>query len=112
MKRTTTRMTTLTIEALWRELRAGGGEAQRRIDEAHPLDLYADYELPNRPGFVAVCGAPAGHIQPLRALRITQGARTDGRWSLRITLNEPTLEPIFGALCRDIVSQTRSGVST
>lgn len=111
MKMTTSRMTTLTIEQLWRELRAAGGDAQRRIDENHPLDLYADYELPNRPGLVAVCGSPVAHIQPLRALRITQGARTDGRWSLRISLNEPALEPVFAALCRDIVSQTRTGVS-
>lgn len=103
--------TTLTIEQLWSALRTSGGDGtQRRIDPAHPLDLYADFELPDRPGLVAVCGTQAAEIRPLRAVRITQGVRADGRWSLRIALLEPELAPVFAALCRDIVNQTRSGV--
>lgn len=101
----------LTIEQLWNDLRtSSGGSRQRRIDASHPLDLYADFELPDRPGLVAVCGVRAAETRLLRALSIDQGVRADGRWSLRIVLNEPQLLPVFAALCRDIIAFTRIGV--
>lgn len=100
-----------TIEQTWQELRAGGEESrQRRVDATHPLDLYADYESPDRPGLVAVCGSRPPACRPLRALAIEYGQRTDGRWSLRLSLHDPRLLAVFAALCRDIVSFTRSGV--
>ena len=100
-----------TIEQTWWELRAGGEESrQRRVDATHPLDLYADFEAPDRPGLIAVCGSRPPACRPLRVLAIEYGQRTDGRWSLRLSLHEPRLLPVFAALCRDIVSFTRSGV--
>lgn len=103
---------TLTIEQLWDDLRASsGGSRQRRVDASHPLDLYADFELPDRPGLVAVCGIRVAQVRLLRALTIEQGVRADGRWSLRIVLNEPQLLPVFAALCRDIIAFTRVGVA-
>jgi putative PD-(D/E)XK family protein DUF4420 len=102
---------TPTIEQLWNDLRTShGGSRQRRIDASHPLDLYADFEAPDRPGLVAVCKTRASDSRSLRALSIEQGARSDGRWSLRIVLNEPQLLPVFAALCRDIISYTRNGI--
>ena len=100
-----------TIEQLWNDLRtSSGGSRQRRIDASHPLDLYADFEAPDRPGLVAVCKTRAADSRSLRALNIEQGERVDGRWSLRIVLNEPQLLPVFAALCRDIIAYTRTGV--
>jgi len=102
---------TPTIEQLWNELRtSSGGSRQRRVDASHPLDLYADFEAPDRPGLVAVCQTRAAETRPLRALTIEQGVRADGRWSLRIILSEPQLLPVFAALCRDIIAFTRIGV--
>ena len=102
---------TLTIEQLWNDLRTSSGPSrQRRVDSTHPLDLYADFEHPDRPGLVAVCHRAAADTRSMRALTIDQGVRADGRWSLRIVLNEPQLLPVFSALCRDIVSFTRAGV--
>ncbi len=100
-----------TIEQLWNELRvSSGGSRQRRVDASHPLDLYADFEAPDRPGLVAVCGTRAAETRPLRALNIEQGVRADGRWSLRIVLHEPQLLAVFAALCRDIIAFTRTGI--
>jgi hypothetical protein len=100
-----------TIEQLWNELRtSSGGSRQRRVDASHPLDLYADFEAPERPGLVAVCTTRAADTRSLRALSIEQGVRGDGRWSLRIVLNEPQLLPVFAALCRDIIAYTRMGI--
>ena len=46
----------------------------------------------------------------MRALSVEQGRRADGRWTLRLSLLEQQLLPVFSALCRDIVACTRSGV--
>lgn len=102
---------TLTIEELWQELRSSGaGARQRRVDATHPLDLYADFEPPDRVGLVAVCGSRPMPPRPMRALEVERGLRADGRWSLRLSLQEPRLMPVFAALCRDIVAFTRAGV--
>lgn len=103
--------TTNTIEDLWRQLaaRAGGG-AQCRIDESHPLDIYADLHPPDRVGLIAVCSVRPPEVRPMRALEVEIGHRSDGRWTLRLVLLEPSLLPVFAALCRDVVACTRTGV--
>ena len=106
-----TATTTMSIEELWCQLAAiAGGSAQTRVDGTHPLDIYADLQPPDRIGLVAVCGAKPPDVRPMRALSIEQGRRTDGRWTLRLSLLERQLMPVFAALCRDIVACTRSGV--
>ena len=99
------------IEQLWQELRLAGGPAlQRRVDSSHPLDLYVDFEAPNRPGLVAVCAHQPPTVRPLRAVTVEHGRRGDGRWTLRLSLDMPGLLPVFAALCRDIIDFTRTGV--
>lgn len=106
-----TPMPTPTIEQIWAELQtSGGGSRQRRIDSTHPLDLYADFDPPDKPGLVAVCGILPPDCRPLRALALEHGQRSDGRWALRLSLREPRLLAVFAALCRDIVAVTRSGI--
>ncbi|MGE4048151.1 MAG: PD-(D/E)XK motif protein [Acetobacteraceae bacterium] len=109
---TTSRMaTTMSIEDLWRQLAAvAGGGAQTRVDAAHPLGIYADLQPPDRVGLVAVCGVRPPEVRPMRALSVEQGRRADGRWTLRLSLLERQLLPVFAALCRDVVACTRSGV--
>jgi hypothetical protein len=101
----------MSIEELWRQLgAAAAGGAQTRVDAAHPLDIYADMQPPDRVGLVAVCGARPPEVRPMRALSVEQGKRADGRWTLRLSLLERQLMPVFAALCRDVVACTRSGV--
>jgi len=100
----------MTIEDLWVSLRGATVSAQRRIDAAHPLDLYADFEAPDHPGLVLFCPARPPDFPSLNAIRIDRLQRNDGRWSLRIFLEEPKLMAVFVELCRDIIEFTRSGV--
>ena len=101
-----------TIEEVWQDLRRLGGDPlQRRVDANHPHDLYLDFEPPSRPGFVAVCSHQPPGVRPLRAVTVEDGRRTDGRWSLRLSLDEPRLFPVFAARCHDIVEFTRAGTS-
>lgn len=98
------------LEELWQAIRQGGCEAQRRVDETHPLDIYADYRLPDRPGLMLVTAQrPPDHYVP-RAISLDTGHRADGRWTLRMTLEVPTLLPVFRELCRDVVEASRTGV--
>jgi len=98
-----------TIENLWNALRRGGSEAQRRVDAAHPLDLYADFEQPDRPGLVLFCQGKPPDAPSLKAIEIVRRQREDGRWSLRILLDEPQLLPVFAELCRDIIESPETG---
>lgn len=101
---------TTRIEDLWGSLRRETTGAQRRVDATHPLDLYADYEQPDQPGLVLFCNARPPDAPSLKAIGIERRRRHDGSWSLRISLEEPRLLPVFAELCRDIIEFTRSGV--
>jgi hypothetical protein len=100
----------MTIEELWVSLRGSAVSAQRRIDTTHPLDLYADFEPPDHPGLVLFCPTRPPDFPSLSAIRIERLQRSDGKWSLRIFLEEPELIAVFRELCRDIIDFTRSGV--
>ncbi|AMN44719.1 PD-(D/E)XK motif protein [Rhodoplanes sp. Z2-YC6860] len=102
---------TATIEELWNALRAGASSAQRRVDASHPLDLYADFEPPSRPGLVLFCPVRPPEATSLRAISIERRQRSDESWSLRVSLEEPALLPVFKELCRDIIEATKQGVS-
>jgi hypothetical protein len=98
------------IEDLWSALRRETTGAQRRVDAAHPLELYADFEPPDRPGLILLCAQRPTHGPSLKALRIERRQRQDGMWTLRIILDEPPLLPVFAELCNDIIESTRTGV--
>src|SRR5262249_52712762 len=99
---------TTRIEDLWSSLRREAAGAQRRVDAAHPLDLYADYDQPDRPGLVLFCPERPNDAPSLKAIGIERRQRQDGLWSMRIFLEEPRLLPVFVELCRDIIEFTRS----
>lgn len=100
------------IETLWNELGGATAGLQRRVDATHPHDIYADFASPDRPGLVVLCNVRPAATAPLRSITVETGMRDDGRWALHLVLVEPTLRPVFAALCSDIVSSTRQGVAT
>ncbi len=95
------------IEELWTLLRREPTGAQRRVDETHPLDLYADFEQPDRPGIVLFCEERPNDARPLSAIAIETRHRQDGRWSMRVYLEQPRLLAVFAELCRDIIEFSR-----
>jgi hypothetical protein len=95
------------IEDLWTSLRREAVESQRRVDATHPLDLYADFEPPDRPGLILICDERPADAPAMQAIGVECRQRQDGRWSMRISLEEPRLLPVFTELCRDIVEFTR-----
>lgn len=98
---------TMKIEELWTWLRRETVETQRRVDADHPLDLYADFEHPDRPGLILFCDERPNDAPALKAIGVDRRRRQDGRWAMRIYLEEPRLLPVFAELCRDIIEFTR-----
>lgn len=102
---------TMSIEPLWNQLAAGGVAAQTRIDARHAHDIYADFVPPDAIGLLVLTQAKPPSVETMQALAVEVRTRPDGRWTLRLTLKEPRLRPVFAALCDDIVACTRQGVA-
>mgnify|MGYP000987272419 CR=1 FL=1 len=101
-----------TIDDLWDDLRSTGRtKLHRRVDALHPLDLYAEFELPAHPGLVLFCPVRPPESRQMKAIAIERGQRPDGRWWLRLSLHEPSLRTVFAGLSQDIIAFTRSGIS-
>jgi hypothetical protein len=108
---TMTPMTIPTIEELWRSLRTGSTVVHRRVDAEHPLELYAEFDPPDRYGLVLFTRREPPETASLRSLHIDRGRRPDGLWWLRFSITETAFQPIFAGLCRDIIATTRTGVA-
>lgn len=108
---TMTPMTTPTIEELWRFLRSGSSVVHRRVDAEHPLELYAEFDPPDRYGLVLFTNREPPEPLSLRSLHIDRGQRPDKRWWLRLSITGTAFQPVFAGLCRDIIMTTRTGVS-
>jgi hypothetical protein len=101
---------TLTIEELWRSLTTSNSQVHRRVDSTHPLELYAEFDPPDRYGLVLFTHHEPPEPRQLRSLHIDRGRRPDSRWWLRLSIEERTLQPVFAGLCRDVIVFTRANV--
>ena len=101
-----------TIEAIWEDLRtAYDAKLHRLVDDHHPLDIYAEFAPPAHPGLVLFCSNKPPEPREMRSLTLERGQRPDGKWWLRVSLREQSLQTVFSGLCQDIITFTRSGVS-
>ncbi|MBF0185832.1 MAG: PD-(D/E)XK motif protein [Magnetococcales bacterium] len=101
-----------TIDALWDDLRTNSdAKLHRRVDDHHPLDLYAEFEPPDKPGLVLFSPSKPPEPRQMKAIAIERGQRHDAKWWLRLSLHESSLRTVFAGLCQDIISFTRSGVA-
>jgi hypothetical protein len=110
MMNSSTPMPTATIEELWHSLRVGPNAVHRRVDATHPLELYAEFEPPERFGLVLFQKGQPPEPRTLRSLQIDRGVRADGLWWLRLSVEGNALQPVFAGLCRDVISFTRTNV--
>lgn len=98
------------IERRWAALQQSAIALQQRVDASHPLDLYADFEPPDRPGLLLLTSERPPPTPTTKSISIQSRRRQDGRWSLRLILETPQLLPVFTELCNDIILSTRTGV--
>lgn len=97
-----------TIEQAWHELQQTlERPAFLRIDDEHPLDLYAVIGPSGERALMFVTPTEPPTPPTYDTIHITTGRRSDRQWSMQIQLTATDLIVPFGILCNDLVESTR-----
>lgn len=98
------------VEELWRDVAAEGTKSGvfRRVDDTHPLDLYAGIDVEGRHVLMLVSHQPPPAIPPPGAVEVLCNQRGDRDWAVIFRLGRPDLDELFGRLCQDLVDMSRS----
>lgn len=94
------------IEKMWATL-AGASPlpVHLRVSPQHPLDLFAQLDVLERVGMLAISDESPGKTPVYASVDVTIGLRSDGKWATSISLKQPILRPLFAAMCDEIVQQ-------
>lgn len=86
-----------------------GGYIQ--IEAEHPLEWYAGFKEIDQKTLLMITGAEPALLPASKSILVSKGRRTDGRWTLSLTLMRAEQESVFETLCADIItySQTDDG---
>jgi hypothetical protein len=98
------------VEEIWSEisLNSAIGGVFRRIDEEHPLDIYAGVDAVGKKLLMLVTRTPPPLIPPIGVLELVCNPRADGEWVVLLQLARTGLEEVFGRLCQDLVEHCRA----
>lgn len=98
------------VKSLWSELLATHDRpVYRRVDEIHPLDLYAGIETGDERVIMLVTDTEPPSSPLFEAIEVRHSLRSDGRWVLLFRLKKLDLIIPFSGLCQDLIDSTRSG---
>lgn len=96
------------IETLWAELAVSAQRPVfRRVDERHPLELYAGLDGEGNSVLLLVTGTEPKNIPTYGTLEITSSLRADGNWALLFRVLKTDLDANFAALCQDLIDASR-----
>lgn len=97
------------IERLWEEL---GHNTERpvfrRVDENHPLDLYAGITGKDTRLLMLVSTEEPPAPPTYDTITVTKRHRADGHWTLLIELENDELATPFARLCQDLIETSRN----
>lgn len=104
MSRTMTR-----IDQIWKEIKnqSGGAGLFRRVDETHPLDLYAGIDYHGKQVLMLVAHEAPTTLPPPGIVEVTCNQRGDNEFAIVLQLLRQEFEELFGRLCQDLVDATR-----
>ena len=96
------------IEELWLELaHSQGRPVFRRVDEEHPLDLYAGLSATESWMLMLVSKEEPPAPPPYDTISVSSRQRADGSWALLLELNSKDLFLPFARLCQDLIDASR-----
>jgi hypothetical protein len=96
------------IETLWAELATNPQRPVfRRVDEQHPLELYAGLDGEGNSVLLLVTASEPKDIPTYGTLEITASQRADGNWALVFRVLKADLDANFTALCQDLIDASR-----
>jgi hypothetical protein len=98
------------IEEIWAAVAAQTTEHRvfRRVDENHPLDLYAGINQEGHRVLLLVTNREPPSVPAPGAVEGIVTQREDGAWAVIVQLARSELAELFGRLCQDLVETTRS----
>ncbi len=83
-------------------------ETYHRVDGMHPLDLYVGIDDQHRWTLLLVCDSEPPKLESSRMISAQKGRRTDGRWTLSLTLVDDKYKEIFLLFCSDIIDSSKT----
>lgn len=97
------------VKALWSALSAGPDSSGtfRRVDEDHPLDLFAGFDLDGGRVLMLVTDQAPPELPVPGLIEVSLTQRNDGRFNLLFRLGRPEYQELFGRLCQDLVESSR-----
>lgn len=83
-------------------------ETYSRYDGEHPLDIFLGVDDQGRKSLVITLRAGRERVVSSKTIAVDFFKRTDGRSSLRFSLEDDDLRDIFYKFCEDIIESTRN----
>lgn len=102
----------MAAEHTWDELRHQHERPVfRRVDDAHPHDIYFGIDASDAPVLMLLSSNAAGELPRLKCLEVSQNLRHDGQFALIVSLATPELFHPFRYVCDDLVESLRHQAS-
>jgi hypothetical protein len=100
------------VEELWNEISARPSPSRlfRRIDESHPLDLYAGIDHQGKRVLLLISDVAPPTLPAAGVVEITANQRADREFAVVLQVGRQEYAEIFGRLCQDLVDFTRDAV--
>lgn len=96
------------IEERWQALEpAPDVPVFQLVDATHPLNLYIGRAITGEYLFLLVDTEAPPKIGDLRSVRTSVQQKSDGQWTLLLSLVKQELTDVFALLCEDLVESTR-----
>ena len=103
-------MTFETFKSTWDVLISEGSARQRLVD-SHPLHLYFGTDDASRAVFVLVTNSRPQVPQLSEAVSVDRGHRSDGSWTVVLTLLQNSLLDTFMGMCVELARRSSGGVT-
>ena len=100
------------VDELWEAIAATTDRTSifRRVDETHPLSLYAGIDHDGRRGLMLVTAQTPPQLPPPGIVHVVCNQRENGEFAIILQLGRPEFDEVFGRLCQDLVDATRTAV--
>jgi Putative PD-(D/E)XK family member, (DUF4420) len=97
------------VEELWQEIATQSSRTGlfRRVDETHPLDLYAGIDHQGKRVLLLVTKDTPPILPPPGIVEVACNQRDDEEWAIIVQLARPDFDELFGRLCQDLIDSTR-----
>lgn len=83
-------------------------DVYQRVDTTHPLDLYVGVDEMSRWTLLLICDSRPAFPVSSRMIQIRIGQRTDGRWTISLSLINSDYKDMFLLFCGDIIDSSRT----